>query len=126
MKKTLMKLRNNTLLGIIIGGIIFGTIGVGAATYLYSSDQISYGTSDVKSALNELYDSFNFDNAVESLTQTGTYATSVTGTINIPSDAKSGILIATFVGVNAIYTSSSISLMKKLHTLLSMEQLVAV
>ena len=110
MKKILIQLRHNTLFGIIIGGIIFGAIGVSAVTYLYKSDQVSYGNSDVKSALNELYDSLNFDNAIESLTQTGTYATSVTGTINIPSDVRNGILIATFVGVNAIYTSSSISL----------------
>ena len=49
----------NNIFGFILGGIIFGFIGVGAAEYIYSSEKISYGDSDVKNALDELYDYSN-------------------------------------------------------------------
>ena len=58
---------NNTLFGIIIGGIIFGSIGVGA-TVLYQANQVSYTSEDtnwkvdnVKGALDELYKNSSFD-----------------------------------------------------------------
>ena len=68
MKKVIKLIKNNTLLGIIIGGIIFGSIGVGAAAYLYSSNQISYSNSNssmtnVKEALDDLYNLTNIGNA---------------------------------------------------------------
>ena len=60
MKKMLNLIKNNTLFGIIIGGIIFGSIGVGATAYLYNSNEVSYSNSNssstnVKEALDELY-----------------------------------------------------------------------
>lgn len=45
-------------IGIIIGGIWFGSIGVGAAT-LYNANKVSYKENNVESALNELYSKVN-------------------------------------------------------------------
>lgn len=61
MEKIINKLKHNTLFGILIGILLSGAIGVSAATYLYSSNQISYSNSnssatDVKTALDELYE----------------------------------------------------------------------
>lgn len=64
MKKLINK---NTLFGILIGGLIFGFVGVEATKYMYYANQISYQKSegvetDVVTALNELYEkSGNFD-----------------------------------------------------------------
>lgn len=52
MKKYISK---NTIFGFIIGIIVSSVIGV-SASYLYDSNQVSYGESDVKSALDDLYD----------------------------------------------------------------------
>lgn len=52
------KLFKNNIFGFIIGGLIFGVIGVGATT-LYNATQISYNDSNVKTALDELYDMNN-------------------------------------------------------------------
>ena len=48
------KIFKNNLFTFIIGGIIFGTIGVGA-TALYNANQVSYNDGNVKDALDELY-----------------------------------------------------------------------
>lgn len=60
MKISFNRLKHNTLFGIIIGGVVFGGIGVGATTYLYNSNQVSYyntdsNVTDIKGALDELY-----------------------------------------------------------------------
>lgn len=52
MKKVLNK---NTIFGIIIWIIISCVEGVGATTFLYSLNQISYVDKDVESALDNLY-----------------------------------------------------------------------
>ena len=44
----------NIIIGIIIGGIIFGTIGVVASTTI-SSENVTYQDKTVNSSLNELY-----------------------------------------------------------------------
>ena len=82
MKKIINK---NTLFGFIIGGIMFSIIGVSAAKYMYSSDQVSYKKSnneevDVKVALDELYD-LNNQNQPKELVYVGTssaYKTNIT------------------------------------------------
>lgn len=58
-KKTIIK---NNIFGFILGGLIFGTVGVYAATYCASSD-VSYDNSksglnstDVQSAIDEIYE----------------------------------------------------------------------
>lgn len=48
------KIIKNNIFGFIIGGLIFGVIGVGAAT-LYNASQVSYNDGNVKDALDELY-----------------------------------------------------------------------
>lgn len=65
MKKTIKLIKNN-ILGFIIGAVIFTGVGVSAATYLYSSNQISYSNSnssvtDVKGAIDELYTNLDSD-----------------------------------------------------------------
>ena len=54
------KVIENNIIGFIIGAIIFGIAGVGATTYLFQSNQVSYtkegsNVTDVKQALDELY-----------------------------------------------------------------------
>lgn len=60
MKKKILKLLKNNIFCFIIGGIMLGTVGVGATTYLFQSNQVSYtkegsNVTDVKGALDELY-----------------------------------------------------------------------
>ena len=60
MNSNIFKIIKNNIFGIIIGGILLGTIGVAAATYLYDSSQISFSNentsaTNVKSAIDELY-----------------------------------------------------------------------
>lgn len=65
-------LNKNIILGIIIGGIIFESLNVAASTFLYSSDQISYGDKDVKAAIDELYDYANKQSSTPNVYYLGT------------------------------------------------------
>lgn len=56
----IFKFVKKNILGVIIGGFIFGIAGVSATTYLYRSNQISYSNSNstvtnVKEAIDDLY-----------------------------------------------------------------------
>ena len=51
-----------------------------------------------------------FNNVLETISNSSTYATSVTGNLVVPNNITEGILIATFVGVNATFSNSSIKL----------------
>ena len=61
MRKLIKKLKNSTLFGIIIGGIIFGGIGIYTASLYYAKDvsytpdDESWKVSNVNDALNILY-----------------------------------------------------------------------
>lgn len=89
MKKTFDK---KLILGIIIGGIIIGSIGVGATTYIYNSNQVSYGESNVKGALDELYGEINEIKKSELVTGTASAtSTDATGTY-VPNKAFDGNL----------------------------------
>lgn len=70
MNSSVLKIIKNNIFGIIIGGILFGTIGVAATTYLYSSNQVSYKDSNVDEALNELYNELNLRDEIENINNT--------------------------------------------------------
>lgn len=56
------KFIRNSAFGFIIGGLLFGTMGISAATYLYNSSQVSYnnnGVTNINEALDELYSKSN-------------------------------------------------------------------
>ena len=55
MKSSIFKLIKNNIFGFLIGIIITSGISVMAINYAYSSNQVSYNDSDVKSALDDLY-----------------------------------------------------------------------
>lgn len=57
-----MKTIKNNMIGFIIGGLLFGTVGVSATTYFYQSNQVSYSSSypewtvsNVKEAIDDLF-----------------------------------------------------------------------
>ena len=53
-ERKIIKFIKNNLLGFVIGGLIFGSVGVIADTIINSSN-VAYKTSTVKGALDELY-----------------------------------------------------------------------
>lgn len=59
MKNKFIKIISNNIFCFVMGGIIFGAIGVCASTYLYSSDQVSYENNNLTNALDELYTKSN-------------------------------------------------------------------
>ena len=57
--------KKSLVIGVLVGGIVFGSIGVAAATYFsasqvsYSPSDTSWNVSDVKGALDDLYINVN-------------------------------------------------------------------
>ena len=95
------KIIKNNIFGFILGGIIFGFIGVGAAGYMYYSEQVSYKKpdnteTDVKTALDELYNTYDGVGNVEDITvsdlmSSGTGVTSATLTHTFTEDVVVGV-----------------------------------
>lgn len=65
MKKLINQLKHNTLFGIIVGGLLFGSIGIygvnkyKSETIQYSPTDSSWNVNNVSDALNSLYDKNN-------------------------------------------------------------------
>ena len=84
---------------------LYSIKNLGTAT---SSDIISGKTAVVQGKL--ITGTLNkLSNVVETIQKSGTYATSVTGNLVVPSNVTEGILIAIFAGANASFSSYSIS-----------------
>ena len=60
MRKLIQKLKNNTIFGFILGGIIFGSVVYAASYYakdvMYDPTDESWEVNNVNNALNDLYD----------------------------------------------------------------------
>ena len=84
MRKLIQKLKNNTVFGIIVGALIFGSLGIYAAG-MYMADDITYTKdglqTNVKESLDDLYnkvteiESFTTKTLTQSFTAPYSYAT---------------------------------------------------
>src|SRR5574344_1071863 len=77
------KINKNLITGIIIGGVVFGTISVGAS-YLYDADQVTYNKDGseitLNSAIGELYDKANSYKPATMTSYTVSTVTTITNT----------------------------------------------
>lgn len=107
MKEKFRKLRNNSLFTFILGGLMFGSLGVYAVNYLaadvtYTKEGIK--VNDVKEALDDIYNKINIGNATAEDISNGKTALVqgklVTGTANNSSEYKKIVLLGTYTNNN--------------------------
>ena len=65
--KSLFKKNVKLVIGIIIGGVVFGTLGVYAATILYNANEIGYDNTRVAIEKTSGGNATNVQEAIESL-----------------------------------------------------------